>query len=161
MSLIVRRPDVDQREELERGVLNLEEGLVGDCWMKKPSSKTSDNSSYKEMQLTIMNTRVIDAICDEKSQWKLAEDQLFIDMNLDDTNLPSGTQLSIGSAIVQITFVPHTGCKKFAERFGIDAVGFVNSAIGKKLHLRGVNAMVIEPGIIQKGDVVCKVESMV
>ena len=111
LSLIVRRPEVDQREELERGVLNFEEGLVGDNWKIKPSSKTIDNSPYTEMQLTIMNVRAIDAICDEKERWKLAGDQLFIDLNLNEENLPSGSHLSIGSAVVEITPVPHNGCK--------------------------------------------------
>jgi MOSC domain-containing protein YiiM len=104
-----------------------------------------------------MNSRVIEVICDEKSKWKLAGDQLYIDINLEETNLPAGSMLSIGSAVVQITPVPHNGCKKFAERFGVDAVVFVNSATGKKFHLRGVNAKVITPGIIQNGDRVNKI----
>ncbi|HAW52085.1 MAG TPA: MOSC domain-containing protein [Flavobacteriales bacterium] len=157
LNLIVRRPDVDMREELERAVLNPEEGLVGDSWVKRPGSKTNDNSPNRDMQLTIMNSRAIDVICDDKSSWKEAGDQLFIDLNLEETNLPSGSQLSIGSAIVQVTSIPHNGCKKFARRFGVDAVVFVNSETGKKLHLRGINARVVKPGIIQKGDLVCKV----
>lgn len=157
LSLIVRRPDVDQREELERCVLSLKEGLVGDSWVKRPSSRTVDNSAHAEAQLTIMNTRTIASICDDESRWKLAGDQFFIDLDLSDKNLPGGTQLSIGSAIIQISSIPHTGCKKFAKRYGKDAVVFVNSEIGKKLHLRGVNARVIKPGMIQKGDNVCKI----
>ena len=109
------------------------------------------------MQLTIMNARIIALIARDKSRWPLAGDQLYIDLDLSEKNLPPGSRLAIGSAIVEVTAIAHMGCKKFAGRFGVDAMKFINSPQGKALHLRGLNTKVIQPGIIRVGDVVRKV----
>ena len=149
LDLICRRPKEDEREVLETGKLDIENGLVGDDWLKR-------DGNY-ETQLTIMNSRIVDLIAQDKERWKLAGDQLFIDLNLSDENLPHGTKLSIGTAILEITPQPHNGCKKFVERFGLDAMKFVNSPIGKQFHLRGIYAKVIKSGTIRQGELVKKV----
>jgi hypothetical protein len=156
LDLIVRRLAINQREVLEEGELHLEEGLVGDNWPTRGSSSTADGSAHPDMQLNIMNSRVIALVAQDKDRWQLAGDQLFLNMDLSAENLPAGTQLAIGSAVVEITPQPHTGCKKFVERFGLDAMKFVNSPVGKQLHLRGVNAKVVQPGMIRVGNVVRK-----
>lgn len=156
LAMIVRRPAVDAREVLTEAELNTTEGLVGDNWRQRGSSSTPDGSAHPEMQLNIMNARAIELIAQDTARWPLAGDQLIIDLDLSDANLPPGAQLAIGSAILEVTAVPHTGCKKFAARFGIDAVKFVNSPEGKELHLRGVNAKVVQGGVIQTGDTVRK-----
>ena len=156
LKLIVRRPDTLQREVLAVGELNLLEGLAGDNWNVRGSPRTSDGSSHPDMQLNIMNARAIDWISQSKERWPLAGDQLYIDMDLSGQNLPPGTQLILGSSIIEVTSQPHTGCKKFVERFGLDAMKFVNSEIGRALNLRGINARVIKPGQIQVGDLAKK-----
>jgi hypothetical protein len=157
LKMIVRRPNENEREILVEGTLDLELGLTGDNWKTRGSSRTSDGFGHPDMQLTIMNSRSAALVAINKNRWPLAGDQLYIDINLSDKNLPHGSRLEIGEAIVEITPIPHNGCKKFTERFGIDAVKFVNSPLGKELHLRGVNAKVIKPGIIRVGDTVRKV----
>ena len=157
LELIVRRPRSDEREVLEEGELQLAEGLVGDSWKSRSSSRTSDGSPHPEMQLNIMNARVIALVAQAKERWPLAGDQLFIDMDLSDTNLPVGTKLAIGSALIEVSSQPHTGCKKFVARFGPDAMKFVNSPLGKELHLRGINARVAQPGVVRVGDRVRKI----
>jgi len=157
LKMIVRRPEKLQREVLEEGMIGLTEGLLGDNWSRRPSSRTPDKSPHPDMQLNIMNARAIALLAQTEGRWQLAGDQLLIDINLSDENLPAGTQLSIGSAIIEVTTQAHNGCKKFAQRFGVDAMKFVNSPIGKELHLRGINAKVIQGGTIRKGDVVRKV----
>jgi MOSC domain-containing protein YiiM len=149
LDLIVRRPNEDEREVLDVGELDTEKGLVGDNWL--------NDDGNKETQITIMNSRIVDLIAQDKERWKLAGDQLFIDLNLTDENLPHGSKIQIGSAILEITPEPHNGCKKFVERFGLDAMKFVNSPIGKQFHLRGIYAKVTQSGIIQQGDLVKKV----
>jgi hypothetical protein len=156
LALIVRRPAVDEREVLQTGELSLGEGLVGDNWGQRPNPMTPDGSPHPEMQLNIMNARAIALLAGSEERWQLAGDQLFVDLDLSDENIPPGTRLSLGEAVIEITAVPHTGCKKFAARFGKDAVIFVNTGIGKELHLRGVNAKVVHPGAIRVGDVVRK-----
>jgi len=156
IALIVRRPQVDAREVLEEGELDLVEGLVGDTWKVRRSSRTSDGSPHPDMQLNIMNARVIALLASEKSRWPLAGDQLFIEMDLSSENAPPGTRLALGSAVIEITDQPHTGCKKFAARFGLDALKLANSPVGRQLQLRGVNARVVQSGVIRVGDLVKK-----
>jgi hypothetical protein len=157
LNLIVRRPHVGHREILQHAELNREEGLAGDTWRVRRSTRTSDGSPHPDMQLNIMNSRAIALIAQEQSRWPLAGDQLFVDFDLSASNLPPGTRLAIGSAVIEVTPEPHTGCSKFVSRFGADAVKFVNSEVGKELHLRGINAKVVQPGAISVGDPVRKV----
>lgn len=156
LSLIVRRPKTEEREVLQEGMLDVAAGLVGDNWRTRGSSLTADGSAHPEMQLNIINTRAIAHIAQDPARWHLAGDQLFVDLDLSDANLPPGTRLAIGSAVVEVTPIPHNGCKKFVARFGLDAMIFVNSPVGKELHLRGINAKVVQPGVIRVGDVVKK-----
>jgi hypothetical protein len=152
LQLIVRRPNVDQREVLDEAELHPAEGLVGDSWKHRSSSRMPDRSPHPEMQLNIMNARVAALVAQDKDRWQLAGDQLYLDMDISAENLPAGTQLAIGEAIIEVTPQPHTGCRKFVARFGLDAMMFVNSAVGRELHLRGINAKVIQPGKIRVGD---------
>ena len=156
IALIVRRPQVDAREVLEEGELDLVEGLVGDSWKVRASNRTPDGSPHPDMQLNVMNARVTALVAQEKDRWPLAGDQLFLDMDVSQENLPPGTRLALGSAVIEVTDQPHTGCKKFAARFGLDALAWVNSPVGRQLQLRGVNARVAQPGVIRVGDLVKK-----
>jgi MOSC domain-containing protein YiiM len=142
------------REVQDDGQLDLEEGLVGDYWRARASSRSSGGSISTDNQLTIMNSRVIDLLAVNKERWPLAGDQLYVDLDLSIENLPPGTRLGIGSAVVEVSALPHTGCKKFAARFGMDALNFVNSPQGKELRLRGLNARVVKPGAFQVGDMI-------
>ncbi len=156
LELIVRRPRIEEREVLQEGELDSVEGLVGDCWITRGSSRTVDGSAHSDMQLNIMNARVAALVAQDKDRWQLAGDQLYIDMDLSAENLPPGTQLAIGSAVIEVTPPPHTGCKKFVSRFGLEAMKFVNSSLGRELHLRGINARVVQPGVIRVGQVAKK-----
>jgi hypothetical protein len=156
LRLIVRRPAVGAREVLTEGELTLRDGLVGDNWATRGSPLTADGAAHPEMQLNIMNARVVALVAQDRARWSLAGDELFMDLDLSEENLPPGTRLACGSAIVEVTAVPHTGCKKFVQRFGLDAMRFVNSPLGKQLRLRGLNAKVVQPGVIHVGDVVRK-----
>jgi MOSC domain-containing protein YiiM len=154
---IVRRPQVGQREVVQGGQLDLTEGLVGDDWLTRGAPTTADGSADPDCQVTIMNSRAIALLAQQPDRWALAGDQLYVDMDLSHTNVPAGTQLAIGEAVVLVTEQPHNGCKQFAIRFGKDAVRFVNSPLGKQLRLRGINARIVRPGAIRIGDVVQKV----
>ncbi len=158
LEMIVRRPAVDEREALEEGELDLTQGLVGDTWIDRGSNRTEDGTSHPDMQLNIMNARTVQLVAQDRDRWQLAGDQLYVDLDLSEANLPPGTRLALGDAIIQVTDQPHAGCKKFVARFGMDAVKFVNSPMGKELHLRGINAKVVQPGRIRVGDVVTKLD---
>ena len=156
VELIVRRPETEEREILDEGVLHPQEGLEGDCWKDRGSSRTTDGSPHPDAQITVMNSRVIALVAQDKDRWHLAGDQLFIDMDLSAENSPAGTRLSLGTALIEVTDLLHTGCGKFSSRYGPDATKFVNSPAGKELRLRGINAKVIQGGKIRVGEAVRK-----
>ena len=157
LQLIVRRPDTDEREVLEEASLDLVHGLMGDNWKTRGSQRTDDGSAHPDMQLNVMNARVISLIAQAKENWSLAGDQLYLDLDLSAGNLPVGSRLKIGAAVIEVTPPPHTGCKKFVSRFGLEAMKFVNSELGRELRLRGLNAKVIQPGNVRTGDEARKV----
>ena len=157
LKMIARRPAVDERELLAAGELDREEGLVGDTWKVRISRHSKDSRTNTDAQITVMNARAAALLAQSEERWALAGDQLYVDLDLSDDNIPPGTQLAIGSAIIEVSAVPHTGCQKFSARFGVEAMKFVNSPEGKRLHLRGINTRVIQPGVIRVGDLVRKV----
>ena len=155
---IVRRPATGVREVVEHGELDLAKGLVGDNWGTRGSRSMPDGSADRDMQRNVMNARVADLVAQDRKRWQLAGDQLFVDFDLSETNVPAGTRLTIGSAVIEVTPPPHTACAKFVLQFGVDAMKFVNSPTGQALHLRGVNAKVVRSGVIRVGDAVTKQE---
>ena len=160
LQLIVRRPVIGAREILEEAELDTAVGLVGDTWSERRSTRTADGSPHPDMQLNIMGARIIALLAQSKERWPLAGDQLFIDLDLSEHNLPPGTRLALGSAVIEVTSQPYTGCGKFVERFGADAMRFVNSPTGKQLRLRGLNARVVSAGRIRVGDTVRKIPAV-
>jgi hypothetical protein len=154
VEMIVRRPRVDEREILARARLDLVEGLVGDHWSAKGNRQTAAGAADLEAQITIMNSRAIALVAQNKERWPLAGDQFYIDLDLSVENLPPGTRLAVGSAVVEITAKPHTGCRKFKNRFGAEAMRFVNW--GSELRLRGANAKVVQAGDVRVGDLARK-----
>src|SRR5690349_10560856 len=157
VQLIVRRPRVEEREVLDEAELDPVRGLIGDSWCYRGSSKTADGGPHPEMQINIMNSRVTALVAQEKSRWPLAGDQLYIDMDLSKENLPAGARIQVGSAVLEVSPLPHTGCHKFVARFGMDAMKFVNSEVGKQHCFRGINAKVIQGGVVKVGQVAKKV----
>jgi MOSC domain-containing protein YiiM len=157
LEMIVRRPAEDAREVLEAGELSLDDGLVGDHWKARGSRSTPDGSANPECQLTLMNARVVDLLASgDRAAWPQAGDQLYVDLDLSVENLRPGTRLAVGGAVVEVTEPPHTGCAKFSARFGSEALRFVNSPEGRALRLRGMNARVVQPGLVRRGDAVGK-----
>lgn len=156
LALVVRRPELGAREVLEVGELSSDEGLVGDTWSVRPSRRTADGGPHPDMQLTLMGIRIARLLAGDEGRVPLAGDQLYVDLDLSVANLPPGTRLTLGAAVIEITDQPHTGCAKFAERFGRDALRFVNSPVGRHLRLRGANARVVANGLVRPGDRVTK-----
>jgi len=154
VELVVRRPSEGEREILEEGVLDVHEGLVGDDWLDRNGRR--GRPSDPATQLTLMNVRVIALVAGDRDRWQLAGDQLYVDLDLRPENLPPGTRLAVGSAVVEVTEVPHTGCAKFTERFGPAAIRFVNGKSGRALRLRGMYVRVVGGGTVRPGDAIRK-----
>jgi MOSC domain-containing protein YiiM len=152
VALVVRRPEIGEREVLAEGQLDLLEGLVGDTWKARPSRRSADGGPHPDMQLNVMSSRVIALIAQDPDRWALAGDQLYVDLDLSQDNLPAGTRLALGTAVIEVTDQPHTGCAKFTQRFGLPAFRWVNTEAGMKLRLRGLNARVVQPGVVRPGD---------
>ena len=157
VDLIVRRPAVDERETVAEAALDTVEGLVGDCWRARGSSSTSDGSANPKAQLTLMNARVAALVAVDPERIPLAGDQFFVDFDLTAANVPPGTRLALGSAVIEVSDEPHMGCRKFFDRFGNDAHRFVNSKEDRSLNLRGINAFVVTSGTVRTGDAISKV----
>ena len=156
LELIVCRTAENKREVLDEGVLDVNGGLVGDNWKVRPSTISEDGLAHPDMQLNLTNVRAISLIAVERDRWQLAGDQLYVDLDLSGENLPPGTQLTLGSAVIEVTDQPHRGCAKYNARFGNAALKFVNSTVGIELNLRGINARVVKSGEIRPGDTVTK-----
>jgi len=155
VEMIVRRPEVNQREMLDQAELVVGKGLTGDNYLTRPNPKSPDGSAHPEAQLNLMNSRAIDLIAaGDRSRWPLAGDQFFVDFDLSLANTPPGTRLAIGDAVIEVSAKPHTGCSKFTERFGIDAARWVNAV--KDERRRGINAMVVRAGTVSPGDTIAK-----
>jgi hypothetical protein len=156
LELIVRRPGEGRREVVDLGELTEAEGLVGDSWVSRRAKSTSDGSPDPLRQLTVMNVRVLDAVAGSRDRWQLAGDQLIVDLDLSIENLPPGGRLRIGTAEVEVSEPPHRGCAKFSGRYGVDALRFVSTREGKRQRRRGLNARVVRPGRVRRGDLVVK-----
>jgi MOSC domain-containing protein YiiM len=157
LALVVRRPAPGEREVLDEGELDLALGLVGDTWAQRGTSRMPDGGPHPDMQLTVMSARMVAFLAGDPARRPLAGDQLYVDLDLSRDNLPAGTRLTIGEpsargAVIEVTAEPHTGCAKFVERFGAEAMRFVNGPLGRPMRLRGLNARVVEPGWVRPGD---------
>ncbi len=157
VELIVRRPAVEDREVVDEATIDPELGLVGDNWSVKPSLKTG--APNPDAQLTVMNARSIALVAGhDRDRWAQAGDQLFVDLDISYRNLPPGTRLQVGEAVIEVSAEPHLGCGKFSRRFGVDALKLVNSAVGRELNMRGINTTVVTGGVVRTGDPVVKLE---
>jgi hypothetical protein len=157
LEMIVRRPAEDGREIVEEGLLTADEGLAGDDWRARGSRSTPDGAADPDRQLTVMGSRVVDLLAGgDRTLWPLAGDQLYVDLDLGVANLAAGTRLAIGDAVIEVTEPAHAGCAKFSARFGSEVLRFVNSPEGRNLRLRGLNARVVRPGTIRRGDPVLR-----
>ena len=157
VELLVRRPDRGEREVLDQAELDVAAGLVGDNWSERGSRQTPDGSAHPGMQVTVMNARAALLVAGGDPERRiLAGDQIYADLDISEANLPAGTRLVLGTAVLEVTAEPHTGCDKFVERFGRDAMRFVNSPVGRELRLRGLNAKVVTAGTVRRGDTITK-----
>jgi hypothetical protein len=155
VELLVCRPAENEREILAEAHLDTTDGLVGDTWPVRISRKIGTGPN-PECQLTLMNARAATLVAGTSDHGGLPGDQVYVDLDLGYDNLPPGTRLQLGTAVIEVSPEPHTGCHKFAARFGKDALRFVNSKVGRELNLRGINTKVVVAGTVRTGDTVRK-----
>jgi hypothetical protein len=156
VELIARRPAHAEREVLDEATLDPAHGIVGDNWRLRPCRHVTDGSPDPERQITIMSARAVAAVAGEREHWSIAGDQLYVDLDLGGENLPVGTELLVGTAVLAVTAAPHTGCDKFTARFGSAASRWLNTAAGRSLKLRGIYARVVTAGVVRRGDPIRK-----
>ena len=146
--IVLRLPD-EQRATPQEAEVSPDGGLEGDRWARP-------NSPNLGAQISVMNSRFLRIIAGDDTRMPLAGDNLLVDLDLSEENLPAGTQLQIGSATFEVTEIPHTGCQKFERRYGKDALEFVNGEAYKSQRLRGLFIRTIQAGKIQVGDSIRK-----
>jgi MOSC domain-containing protein YiiM len=154
---IVRRPVAGERELVGEAMLDDEIGLVGDNWLTRGSKSTPDGSASPDRQITVMNARIAELVAGGTQRMALAGDQLYLDLDLSVDNLPVHSLIRLGEAVLEVSDAPHLGCAKFVERFGAEAMRFVNSRLGRQLRLRGANTRIVVPGTIRVGDIATRV----
>jgi MOSC domain-containing protein YiiM len=157
--LVVRRPGNGDREVLDEGYFDAADGLAGDNWLSRATSRAVAAGRHLDAQVNVMSARMVRLLADTAEEQAYAGDQLFVDLDISVANLPAGSRLAFGApgaggAVMEISQKPHNGCAKFTTRFGEDAMRFVNSEAGKELRLRGFNARIVESGPVRPGDVV-------
>jgi hypothetical protein len=157
IELIVGRPNLGERAVVGEAMIDALTGLIGDNWSTRGSRTMADRSADPDAQLTVMNARVAALVAIDPDRRPLCGDQLYVDFDLSVANVPAGSRLKLGASVLEITELPHRGCGKFVERFGVDAMRFVNSDAGRELNLRGINARVVAGGLVRVGDPVLKV----
>jgi len=150
LEAIVVRPEPNQREYHRAVNLSPEGGVEGDRWVTSEADPRA--------QVSIMNARLLRLIARDEERISLAGDNLIVDLDISETNIHAGQKLMVGEALLEVTDLAHTGCDKFAERYGLDAVRYINAAERKSLHLRGVYARVLKAGTVRVGDIVQKAE---
>jgi hypothetical protein len=155
VEMVVCRPAMYQREVLEEGVLDTTHGLRGDSWETR-LARTPDGRPDPLRQVTVMNSRALASVAGHRDRWQLAGDQLIVDLDLSIDSLPAGTRLQIGKAVAEVTEPPHTGCSKFAGRFGADALVWANGRVGRQQRRRGMHVRVLESGTVRPGDAIRK-----
>lgn len=156
--MIVVRPMKRERAVPWFSHLSPEAGVEGDHWVQGSWKSLPNGTPDPNVQITLMNSRCLDLIATSKDRWPLAGDNLIVDLNLSAENLKPGQKLALGTAILEVSDIPHTGCMKFRERFGVEALKFVSSKVARELRLRGLFARVIKAGEIRVGDRIRKME---
>jgi MOSC domain-containing protein YiiM len=157
LAAIVVRPAPNERRTITAATLTPEGGIDGDRWVDDSFYRLKDGGSDPRCQVSLMNARILRQVAGVDDAMCLAGDNLIVDFDLSEANLPAGCQLAIGrQVIIEITDLPHTGCSKFARRYGDEARAFINNERGKALHLRGRYARIVRGGEIRCGDSVRK-----
>ena len=157
VTTLVVRPAVNQREMPGKAMFSPQLGVACDNWSTSCWKKLPDGKSDPEVQVAIMNARMIEVLTKDNTLWPLAGDQLFVDFDLSVANLKTGDQLQVGAAVLEITAESHQGCNKFKQRFGENALAFVNSTLGDAHRLRGVYAKIISAGEVCVDDTMTKI----
>ena len=159
VEMIVCRPARYERMVLDEGTLEVAHGLIGDTWEARGATNTPDGRSDRIRQVTVMNSRALASVAGERGRWELAGDQLIVDLDLSMVNLPAGTRLQIGEAVAEVTEPPHTGCAKFAGRYGVDALAWVSDRAGRQRRRRGMHVRVLRSGTVRPGDLIRKLDA--
>ncbi len=157
LAAIFVRPATNERRSLADARLTPEGGIDGDRWVTDSYYRLTGGRSDPRSQVSLMNVRFLRQIALNEDAICLAGDNLIVDLDLSEANLPAGSQLAIGDeVIIEISELSHTGCSKLEGRYGKEARAFMNNARGKSLHLRGRFARILVGGTIRVGDTVRK-----
>jgi MOSC domain-containing protein len=159
VEMIICRPARYERTVLDEGMLDVAHGLLGDTWEARGATNTPDGRADPLRQVTLMNSRALASVAGERERWELAGDQLIVDLDLSMVNLPAGTRLRIGEAVAEVTEPPHTGCAKFAGRYGVDALAWVSDRAGRQQRRRGMHVRVLRSGTVRPGDSICNLDA--
>lgn len=154
---LCHRPDFGQRDFREALELRVATGIENERWMKHPWMKLEDGSPDPRIQVSILQRRVLDLCWRDRDSVVYPGDTMIADMDLGEENLPAGTRLQAGTAILEVSDVFNTACAKWKVRHGRESFDWINRPENVQHRLRGALCSIVQDGVVRKGDVLTKI----
>lgn len=127
-------------------------GIPGERWLTAPWLKLPDGSADPRIQVSILPSRVLDLVWRDRETTVHPGDTIVADLDMTDANLPPGTLLQAGTAILRVSDQPNDGCVKWKARYGQAAMDWITDPAHAALRLRGVLCEVFADGVVAVGD---------
>ena len=152
------RPAEGERRFVQTMQLDPERGVVGDRWLTKTWMRLSDGRPDPRIQVCIMGSRLLELVRREGADSMYPGDNVIADMDFSEANLPVGQHLQLGTAIIEVSDVFNSACSKWQQRYGADALTWINLPENKPHRLRGILARVVRAGEVHLTDSIRKCE---
>jgi len=146
------RPDYGLRTFPERLVLTRAGGIPGERWAKAPWMRLADGAPDPRIQVSILPARIRDLVCGDRLH---PGDPVIADIDVTHANMPVGTLLQLGTAVVRVSDAFNDACVKWKVRYGVEAKEWV--VAHPELRLRGILCSIEQDGEVRLGDVIRKI----
>ena len=150
------RPDFGTRAFPDKLILTVDHGILGERWTHSPWLTLPNGDPDPRIQVSILSKRVMDLCWRDRERVIHPGDPFVVDMNLGEANMPVGTRLAIGTAIVEVSDKFNTACVKWRDRYGQDSLHWMNLARNRPYRLRGILCRIVQDGEVKLGDRLAK-----
>lgn len=151
------RPGYNQRRFPEALELTRARGIPGERFETAPWARLPDGTGDPRIQVSILPRRVLDLVWRDRDGTPHPGDTVIADLDTTEANLPVGTLLQAGTALLRVSDLFNDGCVKWKVRYGRDAKDWIVQPGHEPLRLRGVLCAVERDGVMRVGDRLRKV----